>query len=182
MVVNTADVLIFKTLQVSNLAENMSKVINYFILKTRLRSKLASCHVDCANGAKITSDAKVLRTVAGEKIEFTSPPHQTCFTTNNASTQKNSVIAQEIQHLLAKEVIVEFVSAREELQCWVDCTDTAVNKIDRPDPQITTRTDASTQEWGCPVNDLSTGELWTATEKETYINYLELLAYNLIDS
>ena len=76
MKVNTADELIFKTLQVSNLVENISKVINYFILKTRLRSKLASCHVDRANGAKITSDAEVLRTVAGEKIEFTSPPHQ----------------------------------------------------------------------------------------------------------
>ena len=31
----------------------MPKVINHFILKMRLRSKLASCHVDCANGAKI---------------------------------------------------------------------------------------------------------------------------------
>ena len=77
MAVNTADELIFKTLQVSNLA--VSKVINYFILKMRLRSQLASCQVDRANGAKITSDAEVLRTVAWEKIEFTSPPHQTCF-------------------------------------------------------------------------------------------------------
>ena len=71
--------------------------------------------------------------------------------------------------------------AREELQCWVDCIDTAVNKIDRPDHQITIRTDASTQGWGCAVNYLSTGGLWTATEKETHINYLELLAYKLIE-
>ena len=32
--VNTADESIFKTLQVSNLAENMPNVINYFTLKT----------------------------------------------------------------------------------------------------------------------------------------------------
>ena len=62
--------------------------------------------------------------------------------------------------------------AREKLQWWVDCIETAVNKIDRPDSQITIRTDASTQGWGVR----STGGLWTATEKGNHINYLELLA------
>ena len=38
--------------------------------------------------------------------------------------------------------------SREKLQWWVDCIITAVNKIDIPDPQITIRTDASTQGWG----------------------------------
>lgn len=65
--------------------------------------------------------------------------------------------------------------AREELQWWFDSIDTAINRIGRrPDPQIAIRTDASTQGWGCPVNDLSPGGLWTATEKEDLINYLEL--------
>ena len=66
--------------------------------------------------------------------------------------------------------------AREELQWWADSIDNAVNKIDRPDQQITIRTDACTQGWECPVNDLSTGSPWTATEKEDHVNYLELFA------
>ena len=419
MAVNTADESIFKTLQVSKLAENMPNVINYFTLKTD-SFKAGQLSRTLCEWRKITSDAEVLCTVAGEKIEFTLLPHQTCFMTNNFSAQENRVIAQEIQHLLAKEVIVEsvpqqgdFISriflrpkadgtnrlivnlkslntnvvyrhfkmdsiwttvrlmkpncymasvdlkdayysvrvspehqkylkflwngivykftclglafcprkftklmkpvfaspyiddsflmggdymecasnvidtitlldnlgfvphpkksvfipsqilvflglvlnsihmtvsltseklktvvthllsctrvsirevaqvvgliissfpevmygplhfciteheksealrqnagnfdafmsltpfAREELQWWVDCIETAVNKIDRPDPQITIRTDASTQGWGCAVNDLSTGGLWTAAEKGNHINYLELLA------
>ncbi len=66
--------------------------------------------------------------------------------------------------------------ARDELQWWIDSIDTAVNEIHRPDPQITIRTDASKQGWGCAVNDLTTGGLWTASEKENHINYLEMMA------
>ena len=48
--------------------------------------------------------------------------------------------------------------ARNELQCWVDSIDTAVNVVYRPEPDITIRTDASKQgNWGCAVNDLATG-------------------------
>ena len=65
--------------------------------------------------------------------------------------------------------------ARDELQWWIDSIDTAVNEIHRPDPQITIRTDASKQGWGCAVNDLTTGGLWTASEKENDINYLEMM-------
>ncbi|XP_028412548.1 uncharacterized protein LOC114535439 [Dendronephthya gigantea] len=69
--------------------------------------------------------------------------------------------------------------AREELQWWVNLIDTAANQIHRPEPQIIIRTDASKQGWGCAVNDLSTGGLWTITEKDNHINYLELLAVYL---
>ncbi|XP_028407843.1 uncharacterized protein LOC114530423 [Dendronephthya gigantea] len=69
--------------------------------------------------------------------------------------------------------------AREELQWWVNSIDTAANQIHRPEPQIIIRTDASKQGWGCAVNDLSTGGLWTITEKDNHINYLELLAVYL---
>ncbi len=66
--------------------------------------------------------------------------------------------------------------ARDELQWWIDSIDTAVNEIDRPDPHVTIRTDASKQGWGCAVNDLTTGGLWTASEKENHINYFEMMA------
>ena len=66
--------------------------------------------------------------------------------------------------------------ARNELQWWVNSIDTAVNEINRPEPQIIIHTDASTQGWGCAIDDLTTGGLWTASEKENHINYLEMLA------
>ena len=66
--------------------------------------------------------------------------------------------------------------ARNELQWWVNSIDTAVNEINRPEPQIIIRTDASTQGWGCAIDDLITRGLWTASEKENHINYLEMLA------
>ncbi|CAB4030534.1 Transposon Tf2-6 poly [Paramuricea clavata] len=66
--------------------------------------------------------------------------------------------------------------ARNELQWWVDSIDTAVNVVYRPEPDITIRTDASKQGWGCAVNDLATGGLWTVEEQEDHINYLEMLA------
>ncbi|CAB4040573.1 Enzymatic poly, partial [Paramuricea clavata] len=53
---------------------------------------------------------------------------------------------------------------------------TAVNVVYRPEPDITIRTDASKQGWGCAVNDLATGGLWTVEEQEDHINYLEMLA------
>ena len=66
--------------------------------------------------------------------------------------------------------------ARNELQWWVNSIDTAVNEINRPERQIIIRTDASTQGWGCAIDDLTTRGLWTASEKENHINYLEMLA------
>jgi hypothetical protein len=66
--------------------------------------------------------------------------------------------------------------AKSELQWWVDSIDTAVNQIYRPEPQITLRTDASKQGWGCAVNNETSGGLWTAEEKDHHINYLEMLA------
>ena len=66
--------------------------------------------------------------------------------------------------------------ARNELQWWIDTLDTAENQIYRNEPQITIHTDASKQGWGCAVNDLTTGGLWTAEERGHHINYLEMLA------
>ena len=122
MAVTTADESIFKTLQVSNLAEKMPNVINYFTLKTASFKAGQLSHRLC-EWRKITSDVEVLRKVAGEKIEFISPPYQTCFKTKHFSAQENSVIAQEIQHLLAKEVIVESVSEQGEITDKIDQSD-----------------------------------------------------------
>lgn len=49
-------------------------------------------------------------------------------------------------------------------------------QIYRQEPQITVRTDASKQGWGCAVNNLATGGLWTLEESSYHINYLEMLA------
>ena len=89
----------------------MPNVINYFTLKTA-SFKAGQMSRRLCEWRKITSDAEFLSIVAGEKIEFTSLPHQTCFMKNNFSAHENSVIAQEIQHLLAKEVIVESAQSR----------------------------------------------------------------------
>ena len=92
----------------------MPNVINCFTLKTA-PFKPSQLSRRLCERRKITSDAEYLRTVAGEKIEFTSPSHQTCFKTKNFSAQEHSVIAQKIQHLLAKEVNVESVSEQGDL-------------------------------------------------------------------
>jgi hypothetical protein len=69
--------------------------------------------------------------------------------------------------------------ARNELLWWIDSLDTAERDINRPEPQIVIRTDASKQGWGCAGNDPTTGRLWDITEKDNHINYLELLAVYL---
>ena len=66
--------------------------------------------------------------------------------------------------------------AKCELQWWIDSVDTAVNRIYREEPQVTIRTDASKRGWGCAVNKLATGGLWTPEESCYHINYLEMLA------
>ncbi len=84
----------------------MPDVINYFKLKTE-SFKAGQISLKLTEWQKITSDTEVLCTVAGEKIEFTSLPQQNSYKTNKFSEKENGIIAEEIQQLLAKEVIVE---------------------------------------------------------------------------
>ena len=65
--------------------------------------------------------------------------------------------------------------AREELEWWINNIHTAFNPIQRAEPTITLKTDASKLGWGNIVQDLSTGGLWSVGEAE-HINYLEMLA------
>ncbi len=104
--VNTAQNSVLCNLQVSNLPELMPDVINYFKLKTE-SFKAGQISLKLTESQKIISDTEVLCTVAGEKIEFTSLPQQNSYKTNKFSEKENSIIAEEIQQLLAKEVIVE---------------------------------------------------------------------------
>jgi hypothetical protein len=66
--------------------------------------------------------------------------------------------------------------AREELKWWIDNIHTAFNPIQRDEPNIILKTDASKLGWGGIVQDQSTGGLWSVAEAAEHINYLEMLA------
>ena len=53
---------------------------------------------------------------------------------------------------------------------------TAFNPIQRAEPTITLKTDASKLSRGGIVQDHSTGGLWSVREVAEHINYLEMLA------
>ena len=66
-------------------------------------------------------------------------------------------------------------NAQLELQWWINNVETAHNTIYRPEPHITMCTDASKKGWGCAIDRVKTGGLWTLEESKHHINYLELL-------
>ena len=68
-------------------------------------------------------------------------------------------------------------SAQTELQWWVENIHDAYNIINRPPPSFTIYTDASKSGWGgVTESDIRAGDIWNKTERQSHINYLELLA------
>ena len=68
------------------------------------------------------------------------------------------------------------LESRAELKWWIDSIESSYNVVHHGQPELTLNTDASTKGWGCFLDPVSTGGLWTAMEAEHHINYLELLA------
>ena len=68
------------------------------------------------------------------------------------------------------------IEARDELQWWIDLIEMAYNPIKRGKVDITLTSDASKQGLGATIGDSSTGGLWTVTESQEHINFLEILA------
>ena len=68
------------------------------------------------------------------------------------------------------------VESHAELKCWIDSIESSYNVVHHGQPELTLNTDASTKGWGCFLDPVSTGGLWTAMEAQHHINYLELLA------
>lgn len=62
-----------------------------------------------------------------------------------------------------------------ELKWWNDCIESSYN-VHHDQPELTLKTDASTKGWGCFLDPVSTGGIWTDLNAEHRINYLELLA------
>ena len=90
---------------------------------------------------------------------------------NMKNRMQSNIMLEILMHLLCLTS-----AAKEELKWRVNNIERAKNQINRLDADITIRTDASTQGWGCAINDQSTGEHWTTLEKKNHIDYLELLA------
>lgn len=67
-------------------------------------------------------------------------------------------------------------SAKKELEWWINNVERSNNLISRPEPHVTMSTDASKVGWGCAINNIKTGGLWTQEESQSHINYLEMLA------
>ena len=66
--------------------------------------------------------------------------------------------------------------AKSELSWWINNIVGDHNVLTREAPTITLTTDASKLGWGAVLGSQSTGGLWSSTENQTHINYLELLA------
>ena len=66
--------------------------------------------------------------------------------------------------------------AKSELSWWINNFVGAHNLLTREAPTITLTTDASKLGWGAVLGTQSTGGLWSSTESQNHINYLELLA------
>ena len=106
LAMDTAHNSVLINLQVRNLAESLPDLLTFLSLKTA-GFKAGQISLKQTEWLKITSDAEVICTVAGEKIEFTSLPQQNNYKAKKFSEQEDTTIAQEVQQLLAKEVIVE---------------------------------------------------------------------------
>ena len=65
--------------------------------------------------------------------------------------------------------------AKSELSWWINNIVEAHNILTREAPTITLTTDASKLDWGAELGTPSTGGLWSSTERQNHINYLELL-------
>ena len=68
------------------------------------------------------------------------------------------------------------VEAKSELSWWINNIVEAQNILSRNAPTVTLTTDASKLGWGAVLDTQSTGGLWSSTESQNHINYLELLA------
>ena len=66
--------------------------------------------------------------------------------------------------------------AKSELSWWINNIVGAHNVLTREAPTITLTTDASKVGWGVVLGTQTTGGLWSSTESQNHINYLELLA------
>lgn len=69
--------------------------------------------------------------------------------------------------------------SRAELKWWIDSIESSYNVVHHGQPELTLKTDASTKGWGCLLDPVSTGGLWTDLEAKHHINYLELSAIYL---
>jgi len=63
-----------------------------------------------------------------------------------------------------------------ELKWWIDSIESSYNNVHHGQPELTLKTDTSTTGWGCFLDPVSTGQLWTDLEAKHHINHLELLA------
>ena len=66
--------------------------------------------------------------------------------------------------------------AREELEWWINNVHTESNPVQRAEPTITLKTDASKLGLGGIVQEHSTGGLWSVGEAAEHIIYLEMFA------
>ena len=68
------------------------------------------------------------------------------------------------------------LSAKSELNWWVDNIANEQNNIERGPPTLQITTDASLSGWGAECQGISTGGQWSFVEAQQHINYLELYA------
>ena len=66
--------------------------------------------------------------------------------------------------------------AKSELSWWTTNVTGSHNVLTREAPTCTLTTDASKLGWGAVLGEQSTGGLWSSTENQKHINYLELFA------
>ena len=55
----------------------------------------------------------------------------------------------------------------------------ALPKSSHGDPQVTMPTDASFIGWGCSIDNITSGVIWTPEEAQHDINYTEMFAFTL---
>ena len=68
------------------------------------------------------------------------------------------------------------LEAKSELIWWINNIVGAHDILTREAPTITLTTDASKLGWGAVLSRQCTGGLWSSTESQNHINYLELFA------
>ena len=68
------------------------------------------------------------------------------------------------------------LSAKSELNWWVDNIASEQNEVERGPPTLQITTDASLSGWRAECQGISTGGQWSFVEAQQHINYLELYA------
>ncbi|CAB4034771.1 Enzymatic poly [Paramuricea clavata] len=108
----------------------------------------------------LTSDPEIMKTLTGQRIEFSEIPVQ----------------SKTLMNVKFTEAQTKLESITDVKWCRITSLTEAYNPINHGEVEVTISTDGSLTGWGACIDTTTTGGNWTPDERAKDINYLEILA------